>query len=164
MEIIAAAREQEPILANLLELYAHDFSEFHHLQLGKDGRFGYSQLPLYWTDPGRHPFLVRIDEELAGLVLVKTGSELTGNETVWDIAEFFVVRGHRRRGLGTEIARELWNRFPGLWEVRAMHSNRPARQFWEHAISAFLGETIQSVQFDKGGECWHLFSFESKRA
>jgi hypothetical protein len=29
IEVIAAASNQEPILANLLELYVHDFSEFH---------------------------------------------------------------------------------------------------------------------------------------
>jgi predicted acetyltransferase len=163
IEVIPAAREQEPILANLLELYAHDFSEFHDLDLGKDGRFGYSQLSLYWRDPGRHPFLVRMDGELAGFVLVKTGSEISGSETVWDMAEFFVVRGNRRRGIGTEIAHEVWKRFPGWWEVRAMQSNRPARQFWEHAISVFVGKTIPSVLVEKSGEWWHLFSFESER-
>ncbi len=40
VEIVAAAREEEPVLANLLELYAHDFSDFHEVELGADGRFG----------------------------------------------------------------------------------------------------------------------------
>jgi hypothetical protein len=39
VEIIPALEEQEPILANLLELYAHDFSEFIDLNLGADGRY-----------------------------------------------------------------------------------------------------------------------------
>jgi len=51
-----------------------------------------------------------------------------------------------------------------MWEVRAMQSNRPAKQFWEHAISTFVGETIRSVKVEKSGECWQLFSFESKPA
>jgi hypothetical protein len=46
IEVIPARPEQEPILANLLELYAHDFSEFRKLELGCDGRFGYGGLPL----------------------------------------------------------------------------------------------------------------------
>jgi predicted acetyltransferase len=146
----------------LLELYAHDFSEFHHIELGADGRFGYRRLPLYWSEPGRHPFLVRMDGNLAGLVLVKRGSEISGNENVWDMAEFFVVRGYRRRGIGTEIAHDVWRRFPGFWEVRVMESNGPARHFWERAISAFTGETIHPVRVEKGGQGWHLFSFESK--
>jgi predicted acetyltransferase len=163
LEVIPAAPEQEPILANLLELYAHDFSEFRDLALGVDGRFGYRDLPLYWREPGRHPFLVRMDGKLVGLALVKRGSEISGSETVWDMAEFFVVRGYRRRGIGTEIAHEVWRQFPGLWEVRVMQSNHSAHHFWERAITLFAGEAIHSVRVEKRGECWHLFSFESTR-
>ncbi len=164
VEITAAGKEQEPVLANLLELYAHDFSEFHDLEIGADGRFGYRCLPLYWTEPGRHPFLVHVEGKLAGLVLVKRGSELSGNQTPWDMAEFFVLRGYRRRGLGTHIAREVWRRFPGRWEVRVMDSNASARQFWASAISEFVGEETLPVQVEKDDNRWAVFSFESRSA
>ena len=39
IEVDPAIREHATILANLLELYAHDFSEFHNFDLGPDGRF-----------------------------------------------------------------------------------------------------------------------------
>ena len=106
-------------------MYAHDFSEFHEIELGADGRFGYKHLPLYWREPNRRPFLVKVDGKLAGLVLVKRGSELSGDETVWDVAEFFVVRRYRRRGIGTYVAHAVWRQVPGLWEVRVMESNHP---------------------------------------
>src|SRR5580700_6904839 len=92
IEVLLATPDEQPILANLLQLYAHDFSEFHDIELGADGRFDYKHLLLYWRDPGRHPFLVRIDGKLAGFVLVKRGSEISNNPTVWDMAEFFVMR------------------------------------------------------------------------
>jgi predicted acetyltransferase len=161
IKVIPAAPDQAPILANLLELYAHDFSEFHDLDLREDGRFGYRDLPLYWLEPNRHPFLVRVDDELAGFVLVRKGSGISGNAAVWDMAEFFVVRGYRRRGIGTEIAHEVWRQFPGRWEVRVMQSNHLALHFWERAIAVFAGEVMQSVCVEKGGQSWHLFSFES---
>ena len=44
LEVISATAEQQTTLANLLELYAHDFSEFHHLEIGASGRFGYPSL------------------------------------------------------------------------------------------------------------------------
>jgi predicted acetyltransferase len=163
IEVTPAAPEQEPILANLLELYGHDFSEFQDLDLGPDGRFGYKGLPLYWSEPDRHPFLVTVAGRLAGLVLVRRGSELSGKEIVWDMAEFFVIRGYRRRGIGTCIAHEVWRRFPGPWEVRVLHSNVSAGHFWARAIPSFTGQAIQPVLVDKDGECWKLFSFESKR-
>ena len=163
VEVNPALLEHAPILANLLELYAHDFSEFHSLDLGPDGRFGYESLPLYWSEPNRHPFLIRGDGKLAGLALVKRGSEISGNQTVWDMSEFFVLRGYRRRGIGMLAAQKMWRRFPGIWEVRVMQSNVLANLFWEQAISNFTGEAIQPVRVEKGGRYWQLFSFESKR-
>ena len=163
IEVNPASPEQASIVASLLELYAHDFSEFHDLEIGPDGRFGYRSLPLYWSEPGRRPFLVRSDGKWAGFVLIKRGSEVSANETIWDMAEFFILRGYRRRGIGTHVAHEVWRRFPGPWEVRVMQSNVSASHFWERAISMFTGEAIHPVRFEKGDECWKLFSFESKR-
>ena len=156
-----AAPHEQLIVANLLELYAHDFSEFHDVELGKDGRFGYPDLSLYWSEPDRHPFLLRIDDRLAGLVLVKNDSQIFGDETVWDMAEFFIVRGYRRRGIGIQTAHEIWRRFPGPWQIRVMQTNDSARQFWMHVIEAFAGDGFQSSSFVNGGTTWHLFSFTS---
>jgi len=160
--VVPAAPEQEPILANLLELYAHDFSEFHGIEIGSDGRFGYKHLPLYWSETDRHPFLVTMDGRLAGLVLVKRGSEVSGDATAWDIAEFFVLRGYRRRGIGTQVAHQVWKQFPGRWEVRVMESNLSALPFWVNAISEFTGEEIRPTRIERGTECWWLFSFQSE--
>jgi predicted acetyltransferase len=161
IEVVPATAEQETILANLLELYIHDFSEFHDVELGPDGRFGYRNLPLYWIEADRYPFLVTVDGQIAGLVLVKREPEVTGNEAVWDLAEFFVIRRYRRRGIGTEIARQLWMRFPGRWQVRVMESNTAACNFWQRALTKFTGDSFDLVRVNKDGKYWRLFSFVS---
>ena len=162
VSVTRAVPEEKPVLANLLELYAHDFSEFHAIEIGPDGRFEYSNLPLYWTETGRHPFLVRIDGRLAGLVLVKKGSEVSADPAVWDMAEFFILRAYRRRGIGTQVAHRIWNQFPGRWEVRVMESNLLALHFWADAISKFTGETVRPSRIEKATDHWQLFSFESR--
>ena len=158
--VIPATLEQESILANLLHLYAHDFSEFHNVDLGADGRFVYADLPLYWSDPDRHPFLIRVGGKLAGFVLVKS-SEVSGKIAVWDMAEFFVVRRYRRHRVGTIIAHQVWRRFPGRWEIRVLDSNLSGHQFWERAISLFREEAVPSMRVEKAGKRWRVFSFES---
>jgi predicted acetyltransferase len=163
INLVPATREQAPILANLLELYAHDLSVCAHLDIGEDGRFGYKSLPLYWSEPNRHPFLVRVDGKLAGLALVKNGSEVSGERSVWDMAEFFILRRYRRQGFGTLAAHEVWKRCPGRWEVRVMQSNLPSSLFWGRAVSDFTGESIQPIDVEIAGRPWQLFSFESKR-
>jgi predicted acetyltransferase len=157
VQLIPATAGQAPILANLLELYAHDFSEFYGVEVGEDGRFGYKSLPLYWSEPDRHPFLVRVNGKLAGLVLVKRATP-----DCWDMAEFFVLRGYRRNGNGTVVAQEVWRRFPGRWEVRVMQANASGQRFWAAAIAAFTGEVTDAVLMEHNGVAWSKFSFESK--
>ena len=161
IELVRAELSQEPIVANLLQLYAHDFSEFCDLDLGANGRFVYKDLPLYFRESTRHPFLVRNDGKWVGLVLVRRGSPVCGDENVWDMAEFFVVRGCRRRGVGTQIAHQVWRQFPGKWEVRVMEANDPAYHFWQRAIAQYTGQAITSVRVNKDGDCWRVFCFDS---
>lgn len=161
IQIIPALPEEADVLSNLIELYAYDFSAFMDLKLGEDGRFGYPQLPLYWTDPQRFPFFIRVGGRLAGFVLVRKGSQVLNDPDTWDMAEFFIVRSQRRSGAGMGAAHEVWRLFPGKWEVRVSDRNTKAKPFWAHSIAAFLGRPIHPTGFLKNGENWLLFSFDS---
>ena len=162
VEVIAASPEQEPVLANMLELYIHDFSEFMDLKLGPNGRFGYQHLPAYWKESNRYPFLVMADGHLAGFVFVRGGSAISDDIDVWDMAAFFIVRGFRRQGVGMKATLEIWKKFPGKWEVRVTDRNETARNFWGRAIGEFLGKAIEPSLVDKDGKTWHVFAFESQ--
>ena len=161
LEVRPARREEKSILSNLLELYVHDFSEFVEVSLGADGRFGYRQLDSYWEDQDRYPILILADGNLAGFALVRKGSAISNESDTWDMAEFFIVRGLRRLGLGTSAAREIWTRFPGKWEVRVVDLNQKAMKFWERAIHPFLGSSVEAVAFEQGGLDRHVFCFNS---
>ena len=169
IRIIPAAHEQEPILANLLELYIHDFGEFQPIDLGPDGRFGYKNLPDYWSHPDHHPFLITVDEKLAGFAFVKkvlplSADDQVGGHSVWDMAEFFIVRAHRRRGVGITAAHQVWRLFPGTWQVRVMHTNSAARHFWQRAVDTFTGHPVNPVSTEREGKTWAVFNFESSDA
>lgn len=164
IEVLRATAEQEPVLANLLELYAHDFSEFSDLRLQPDGRFGYPELSRYWREEGRFPFLVKVDGHLAGFALVSRGSRISDDPRVWDMAEFFIVRRYRKRGIGAAVAREVWRHFPGAWEVRVLETNRPALSFWKAAVGAFTRSRAKAAVIELGEKRWRLFSFTSPAA
>ncbi|HEY0779498.1 MAG TPA: hypothetical protein VGD56_16140 [Gemmatirosa sp.] len=162
VEVSPAGPEQEPILANLLELYAHDLSALFDLSLQPTGRFGYPSLARYWQDDSRFPFLVRVAGELAGFVLVSRGSRVRDDAAVWDVAEFFVVRRFRTRGVGVAAAADVWRRFPGPWEVRVLERNVPALAFWQVAIASFTDARLtDEVWTDAERRIWRVFSFRS---
>ena len=117
------------MLANLLQLYRYDMSEVREYELTEHGTFVYRFLDHYWTDPGRHAFLIRHDGWLAGFAMV--GDNEQGEH---EVAEFFVLRSHRRDGVSREAALQLLRRFPGRWKLFHDDANLPAGRFWAAVV------------------------------
>lgn len=139
--------EQKPVLRNLMELYQHDHAEWDGCDLNEHGLYGYTYLDHYWTEDGRHPFLVRVDGKLAGFVLVRTPPSTGENH----VAEFFIVRKFRRTGIGRIVTHRIFDMFPGRWEVDQVASNLPARAFWERVVSEYTnGDYEQTEHIYKG--------------
>jgi predicted acetyltransferase len=160
VELVEASIADEAVLANLLSLYLHDFSEAFGDPPGPDGRFVYERLPLYFEDAGRTPFLIKSAGQLAGLALVSRGSRIDDSPLVWDLSEFFVARGLRRHGVGRSAASQLFRRFPGVWEVRALDRNPGAFEFWSSAISRHAGGAFEWLPWEsQDGMTWKVFRF-----
>jgi predicted acetyltransferase len=87
---------------------------------------------------------------------------VTGDVAVFDVAEFFVVRGVRRRGIGRAAACELFRSFPGRWEVRVAEFNVTAQRFWRSVIEQFAGGLLQTDAWTRDdGSRWTVFRFAS---
>lgn len=151
------------LLANLLELYVHDLSEvFPNIEIGADGRYGYPKLPLYWSEPERRfAFLIRMDRRISGFALVTRGSPAVEDPSVLDVAEFFVLRGDRRYGIGRQAAFLLWSRLRGTWTVRVLEANRGGLAFWSNTVAQYTDGAAS--EFTWGGQAnpWRVFSFQS---
>jgi predicted acetyltransferase len=124
-------------IAALFQLYVHDLSEMLGIDVEDDGRFRVRSLDNYWSDPRCHAFAIRAEGKLAGFALVQQRSRLTGDESVTDMAEFFVLRRWRRRGVGERAAAWLFEHFRGRWEVRQKRENTAATAFWRRAIGRY---------------------------
>ncbi|WP_447004169.1 GNAT family N-acetyltransferase [Saccharothrix isguenensis] len=125
--LVAVAEADKPVLANLIQLYQHDFSEIRELPLTRHGTFGYSYLDHYFTERAREAYFIENGGEPAGFALARGDVDADGS---WNVAEFFVVRGHRRKGVAREAARLLFARHPGVWTLNFDHANDAAAAFW----------------------------------
>jgi len=139
-----AALEEKSILRNLLELYEYDSSEFEPRDLDVHGLFGYRWLDHYWTEAGRFPFIVRVEGQLAGLVLVRTLDE-TENDNTYSMAEFFILRKYRRQGVGQFVAQRIFDLFPGQWNVAQVENNHAAQRFWRKIISEYTQGNFHEI-------------------
>ena len=90
----------------------------------------------FWRDPRRRSFLLRVDGTLAGFAIIREGAHFAGEGTR-EISEFFVLRRYRRRGVGEEVARAIFDAFPGRWEVAQTARNVDAQAFWRRVLGRY---------------------------
>ncbi len=153
IDVSPATIAERPILRNLMELYQYDFSEFDGSDTGPSGLYDYPYLDHYWVEAERKPFLVRVDGKLAGFVLVARYNYLTGKKDTWVLAEFFIMRKYRLRGVGAYVASQIFDQFPGSWQVGQIRENSDATTFWRKMISRYTHEQFQELELDN--EQWH---------
>lgn len=93
-------------------------------ELGVDTDYAY--LPLYWTEPGRFPYFLLADGQIAGFALVRT----LDDSPLFEMAEFCVSKLHRGLAVGTSAAQALFAKHQGHWRLTVMPDNQAGLQFW----------------------------------
>jgi predicted acetyltransferase len=162
VRLVRATQADHQTLANLLELYIHDLSAMFSIDVGPDGRFGYAPLARYWQEPEtRHAFLITAGEHIAGFALAARGSPLSADPNVLDVAEFFVLRAHRRTNVGRRAALLLWDAMPGAWIVRVAETNTSGLGFWRAAVSEYTGREDEGRVVALPDRNWRVFEFAS---
>ncbi|MEY2930181.1 MAG: hypothetical protein RL033_930 [Pseudomonadota bacterium] len=152
-------RDRASVLHNLFELYVHDFSEQVALQIQASGRFELSPGDVWWSRDDHFPYLIRWRGELAGFALVRRGSRVSHAPDVMDVAEFFVLRGARGKGVGIRAAHELFRLFSESWEVRVRRTNLGALHFWSRAAESWTGNSIAASCVPIDGVEWDVLQF-----
>jgi predicted acetyltransferase len=159
VELQPVGREHRETLANLFQLYVHDFTEqwFDRPEgeLGEDGLFEpYSHLDKYWSEPGYEAMLIRADGRVAGFALVN-GHSHTGLPVDYEIAEFFVARKHRRARVGHAAALAVIGARPGVWQLAIARRNVGAQVFWRRVAAEVALEPVQDL--DQNDDRWNGF-------
>lgn len=167
VSIKLAGNGERPLIENLSQFYIYDFSEMEttgsrQMEFGDHGF--YPPLPdidCYCRIEGFRPLLIYVRERLAGFILINTRSH-RGGRVEHNMAEFFVARKHRRRGVATEAIRQILLLYPGHREVAVAERNAAAEAFWPHAITA-APNICRLVRFEGDGEHWRgpIWSFRT---
>jgi predicted acetyltransferase len=118
---------------------------------GADGRFETEASFVPRVAPPLELLWIKRDGRTAGFVFLRPASFLDGDPAVSDVAQFFVLRGHRGAGVGHAAALLAFARRPGRWEVREAAANTPAQRFWRRVIAGVTGGSYTERAWEKGG-------------
>jgi predicted acetyltransferase len=136
-------------LGRLLQLYIHEWSAKLPVPIGADALFAYPGLAAY-RDRASHRAFLFVDQVPLGFALV-----VRDEAGAWEVEEFFVVAGARRRGLGAAAARRVFAEFPGPWTFTVRPENPEGLAFWRRT----LGSAQERVEVGGDGVARTRFSF-----
>ena len=158
MDVSLATPAERSLIEGLFQFYAYDFSELEptgsrHFEPGADGRFPpYVYLDDYWRQPSRVPLIIRSAGRAAGFALINSIGH-SGRPVERNMAEFFVMRKHRRGGVGSAAVRTILARYPGVWEIAIAGRNTGALAFWPNVVAQTPG-VGDLVTLEDNGAAW----------
>lgn len=141
IKLMPATLADYPTIQNMARFYVYDMSEYlgneEGWEIPEDGLYECIDFKQYWEDKSAFPFIVRYENELIGFAIVdKKGSE---SSVDFNMAQFFVARKFKHKGIGRYIAEQCFKTFPGVWEVMIIPGNEGAYRFWRSTIKDYSG-------------------------
>jgi len=147
-------QEEKEILYRLLQYSLFEESEYDLNEMNEEAIFEYQYFDSYFTDIDRNAFFIREKEndKLLGFVMVNKYTQKVDDGH--SIAEYLVIPKYRRNKIGKKVAYEIFNKYPGNWEVKPSYNNEKAYLFWKKTIEEY---TNNNCVFEDG-----IFIFNNK--
>jgi [ribosomal protein S5]-alanine N-acetyltransferase len=124
--------------------------------LGEVGHREPDQISRWFADSGSYPLVIVKAAGAVGFAMVARVAKFAGRAGVdYRMAEFFVARSERRRGIGQTAVQIIFSRFAGRWEINEYLRNPAAVNFWRRVVAAYTGGHYQEQIVN--GEVRQLF-------
>jgi len=109
-----------------------------------------------WTSDHSATLLTILDDmKPAGFAMIsRRPTDVRGID--FRMSEFFIARDARRRGVGRNAIRLIFDRFAGNWEIIEYQRNPGAVAFWRRVVSAYTAGSYR--ERITNGEVRHHFS------
>jgi predicted acetyltransferase len=134
---VLPAEHHHPLLLGLMQLYLYDLSELELADIGADGRFADGALRALLAEPNSQSFLIQHASQPIGFACIGYNSHQQPTSATYSISAFFILRRYRRQGLGRIAAHQLFQRFPGHWEIATFGANTLGIAFWRSIVDTY---------------------------
>jgi len=143
VQLIPATLVDYATIQNMARFYVYDRTNALGWECPEDGLFECIDFKEYLDHPEKCGFLIRVQGELAGFVLLDKVPLLGSVD--WNMGEFFILRKFQGKGIGTQVALEIFKTHPGRWSVAVMPENRKAVSFWRRVLEDLSPKNYREV-------------------
>jgi len=143
---------EREILANLLEKYNYEFSQYEPKDVNVLGLYGYKYLDCYWLEDTRFAYFIEADGKLAGFVMIDDFAEANDRSTDFSVSDFFVMHIYRRKGVGKRAFFMAADLHRGKWQLKRHPKNLGSVHFWDKVVDEYTGGRYELVRAYPGSE------------
>lgn len=133
---------QKEILANLLEKYEYELSQYDNRTFDAQGLFNYEYLNNYFNDEDRFAYLLYSNGRVAGFALI-TKIAKYDLPCDWSVEELFIAYPYRRKGLASRAMVEIFKHHIGFWHVKCLNKNSGGLGFWNNMAQAVAKNKVE---------------------
>lgn len=136
VKVARASLAQKYWIREKLQSYLAELSRFGSIEKNSKGQYDYPYLDHYWRQPDRHPFIIYLDNEPVGFLLVREDRNPADGVYLTEIAELYILPAFRQHSVASSAVSEVLGYFPGNWRAAVFRANDVAYSFWRRLISA----------------------------
>jgi len=134
-------------------------NEYEKELLGIENPGEYKYLDSYWKKEDRYPFFVKIESVIGGFVLINSHTLI--QKPGKNIAEFYIKKEFRNKGIGKMVAFKIFELFKGNWELRQLREDISAQNFWRKIVSEHTQNNFQEKFLDTKDWCGPVQTFRN---
>ena len=149
ISILPILIEEKEILRNLIEKYNYDSSDIDNDDVNDYGLYGYKYLDHYWTEENRYAYFIKVNNKLAGFVMIDNHLYYNEIKSNYCISEFFVLKKYRRMGVGKYVIKHIVNKYKGKWQIGYYPKNNTGKIFWNNVVKEITNEKYEIINNNK---------------
>ena len=137
--------KDKSILQNLFQLYMHDITASLPMDVNEHGLFEYNYIDYYFTEESRYAYLIYVEENIAGFVLIDDEFMVLDKENdkpCYDFSEMFILNAYKKKGYGEIIVKRIFDMLKGNWEIRPVPRSEGAKRFWLKAVKNYTNDNF----------------------
>lgn len=145
--VVQASINDRPAIEHMWPFYVYDLTRYCGQKPGWQNptelSFTSNCVKDYFNDPKSQIFMVKVDDELVGFVMVKTPDFLP--EVDWFLSEFYITSKFQKKGVGQAVAVEMFNRLKGRWALGVLPENVAADAFWKKNLAKYTNNQYREA-------------------
>ncbi len=137
--LIRVDETNRPIFEEMVQRYEVEISPFTQKVPDENGKY---TLDIDYRHPNE-TYLWEEESEYVGFCIISI------EDSIFNLAEFYVCSDWRRDGVGQEMAFAVFDRYPGEWQVKQLVGAEKAKAFWRDTIQQYTnGKYTEAEIYD----------------